>query len=143
MDIPDLTPDENYVIYGVRRLRTGFGYAVARSLKKKRLSFYIVHPTAHWIGEWQPARNVNELPVVPDAAVLCSPKEQGEAILKELHDAGVRRVYAAPGSIDEKARTYATAHEMELYEECPLLHVSGLGFPHNLHRFLVRLFRRS
>ena len=142
MKNPDLSLDETYVLYGVRRDRRGFGHAVAEKLESKGYSFFLVHPAATQIGPWAPVASVRELPVTPDAAILCTPGEECRAILEQLLGAQVVRVYAAPGATNDLGRSYARDHGMNLYEECPLLHLPGLGFPHNLHRKVLSLFGR-
>jgi predicted CoA-binding protein len=141
-EIPDLSRDLQYVLYGVSRKRRGFGYQVARTLDRKGFTFFIVHPETDAIDPWSPVRHVQDLPQTPDAAILCSPPEESRRILEELHRHGVTRVYAARGSVDDAGRAFAAGHDFSLWDECPLLHVQGLGFPHNLHRWLAALFGR-
>lgn len=136
----DLSRDETYLLYGVSRSRKGIGFSVADKLEQRGYTFFIAHPEAESIECWTPVRHASEIPEPADAAILCTPKEQCRQILEELNSAGVKRVYAAPGAIDDIGRNYARDHGMTLSERCPLLHVPGLGFPHNLHRRLAIWF---
>jgi len=137
---PDLSKDESYVLLGVRRDKKGFGNTVAQTLEARGYTFFVVHPEANQVGSWAAVPRLRELPGKPDAAILCTPAENARQILESLNLAGIRRVYAALGSVDEVGRVYAHDHGMDLYVECPLLHVTGLGFPHNLHRRIASLF---
>ena len=139
--LPDLSEDELYVLYGVSRKAKGFGFTVARALEKKGYTFFIVHPEVERIDEWYPIRRLADLTCKPNAALLCSPASESRRILEELHFAGVDKVYAAPGALDDAGRAFAADQEIRVCEECPLLHIHGLGFPHNLHRGILRLFR--
>jgi predicted CoA-binding protein len=140
MKHPDFSLDETYVIFGVSRSCKGFGYMVAESMEQRGYSFYIVHPEAEQIEGWTPVRHVRELPEKPNAAILCSPRDQSRRILEELYQADILRVYAAAGTVDNVGRAYARDHGVWLCEECPLLHVRNMGFPHNLHRRLAMIF---
>ena len=134
----DLSGRETCVVYGVSRRGRGFGFLVAKQLEKRGFTFGIVHPEAEHIGGWIPARHVKELTSLPDVAILCSPPARSGEILTELAEAGLRRVYASWGSMDQNGRDVARERGLEICEDCPLLHIDGLGFPHNLHRRWVR-----
>lgn len=134
MSNADLSRDEIYILYGVRRTMKGFGYSVADKLDRRGYSVFIAHPEAEHIDRFTPVRRAGDVPETPDAAILCTPKDQSRRILEEIREAGIQRVYATPGSIDELGRNYARDHDLSIHEGCPLLKIPGLGFPHNLHR---------
>jgi predicted CoA-binding protein len=136
----ELSKDLVYVIYGVSRSEKGFGYQVAEALSKRGFTIFVIHPDSDQIGHWHTKRHVTELHPRPDVALLCSPAEASGEILAELHEAGVKQVVAWKDSIDEAGIEYARLNKMELWADCPLLHVKGLGFPHNLHKGLRELF---
>lgn len=136
----ELSKDEVYVIYGVSRSGKGFGYQVAEALSKRGFTIFVIHPDSDLVGPWYTRRHVSELHPAPNVAVLCSPAEASSTILAELHSAGVKRVVAWKDSIDEDGMQFARSNGMELWADCPLLHVKGLGFPHNLHKGLKELF---
>jgi predicted CoA-binding protein len=140
MKIPDLSRDSTYALLGVKRNGKGFGNTLARTLEARGYTFFVVHPEAGSVGDWTAVRHPAELPLTPDAAILCTPASRSRQVLESLHSAGIRRVYAVGGSVDDVGRVYAHDHGMDLFVQCPLLHVSGLGFPHNLHRRLAGLF---
>jgi predicted CoA-binding protein len=140
MKIPDLSKDETYVLLGVKRDGKGFGQSVARTLAARGYTFFVVHPEANQIGSWTAVHHPSDLPQTPDAAILCTPPANSRQVLESLNRSGVRKVYAAPGSVDDVGRVYAHEHGMDLYVQCPLLRVAGLGFPHNLHRRIASLF---
>ena len=136
----ELSKDLVYVIYGVSRSEKGFGYQVAEALSSRGFTIFVIHPDSDQIGSWYTKRHVTELHPRPDVALLCNPPEASRAILAELHEAGVKQVVAWKDSIDTEGLEYARANKMDLWADCPLLHVKGLGFPHNLHKGLKELF---
>ena len=138
----DLSVDELYLLYGVSRHRRGFGYRVAVELERRGFTFFIVHPEAEQIDRWQPIRSLTQLSQTPHAAILCSPAAESGRILAELDKTGVRRVFASWGSLDQAGYAVAAERGLDVCEDCPLLHMKGLGFPHNLHRGIVRWMRR-
>jgi predicted CoA-binding protein len=140
MKTPDLSRDETYALLGVKRDGSGFGQRVAEALEARGYTFFVIHPDAEQVGSWTAVPSIRDLPDPPDAAILCTPRESARPILESLNHAGIKRVYAAPGSIDDPARIFAHDHGMSLYANCPLLHVGGLGFPHNLHRRIASFF---
>jgi len=140
MKIPDLSKDSTYALLGVKRNGKGFGNTLARTLEARGYTFYVVHPEAASVGDWTAVRHPGELPRTPDAAILCTPASHSRQVLESLNSAGIRQVYAVGGSVDDVGRVYAHEHGMDLFVQCPLLHVAGLGFPHNLHRRLAGLF---
>jgi predicted CoA-binding protein len=139
LQLPDLSREEIYVVYGVSRLRMGYGYRVAKTLEQRGFTIYVAHPVTERIGPWHPIRSVSSLDPVPDAAIICSPPESAVSIFTELAEAGVIRAYAWKGSVSESALMYARRRGIEVVADCPLLHVPKAGFPHNLHRGWIRL----
>ena len=129
-----------YVIYGVSRSKRGFGYQVAESMLKRGYSVSIIHPNTDRIGPWVTKHHVSEVEPRPDVAILCSPKSESRSILSELYEAGVSEVLAWKGSVDQAGVEFARQRNMYLQADCPLLHMKGLGFPHNFHRCLRELF---
>ena len=140
LQLPDLSPEGVYVVYGVSRLRMGYGYRVARCLERRGFTFFVAHPVTERIGPWYTIKHVSSLDRVPDAAIICSPPDSAMAIFTELAEAGVNRAYAWQGSITEPALMYARSAGVEVVVDCPLLHVPGMGFPHSLHRGWMRFF---
>jgi predicted CoA-binding protein len=136
----ELSRDLVYVIYGVSRSERGFGYQVAEAMSKRGFTIFVIHPDSDQIGPWYTKRHVTELHPKPDVALLCSPAGSSADILAELHEAGVKQVVAWKDSIDDAGMAFARKHRIELWADCPLLHVKGIGFPHNLHRGLHQLF---
>lgn len=136
----ELSRDLVYVIYGVSRSEKGFGYQVAEAMSKRGFTIFVIHPDSDRIGPWYTKRHVTELHPRPDVALLCSPAEASAGILAELHEAGVKQVVAWKDSIDEAGVEFAKKQKMALWADCPLLHVKGMGFPHNLHKGFKELF---
>lgn len=140
MKAPDLSRDETYALLGVKRDGSGFGQRVAETLNARGYTFFVIHPEVDQVGDWAAVPTVRDLPEIPDAAILCTPRDRARPILESLNHAGIKRVYAASGSIDELGMNYACDHGIDLYADCPLLHVGGLGFPHGLHRRIASFF---
>lgn len=136
----EFTRDLAYVIYGVSRSQRGFGYQVAESMLKRGYSVSVIHPSTDRIGPWITKHHVSEVEPAPDVAILCSPSSASRSILSDLHEAGVNRVLAWKGSVDRAGVEFARQQNMNLQADCPLLHMEGMGFPHNLHARLRQWF---
>lgn len=136
----ELSRDLVYVIYGVSRREKGFGYQVAEAMSERGFTLFVIHPEADRVGPWYTKRHATDLHPRPDVALMCSPAAASEGILSELRQAGVTQVVAWKDSIDDAGMEYAKKHGMSLWADCPLLHVKGMGFPHNLHKGLRDLF---
>jgi predicted CoA-binding protein len=143
LQLPDLSRDEIYVVYGVSRLRMGYGYRVAKLLQHRGFTFFVAHPITERIGPWYTIKHVTSLDRIPDAAIICSPPDSAMGIFSELSEAGVPRAYAWKGSVTEPALMYARSEGLDVVVDCPLLHMPRAGFPHNLHRGWMRHFGRN
>jgi predicted CoA-binding protein len=77
------------------------------------------------------------------AALLFTPPQETEKVLRDCVTAGVNRVWvhrgAGKGAGDDRSRSFCAEHGIELVQDlCPFMALPDAGFPHRLHAFFRR-----
>lgn len=139
--IEEFLSSETFVVVGVSRMRRGFGYVLYNDLKKKGYKVFPVNPNAKEIDGDRCFPDVHSLPVKVDCAVLVIPPSQAEAVVHEIADAGIQRVWMQQGAESDKAIEYCKQHGIDVVSgECIMMFLTPKAFPHNMHRWVRGAF---
>ena len=139
--IQDFLASETIAVVGVSHTKKGFGYTVYSDLKKNGYTVYPVNPNAADIDGEQCYPNVKSLPGKVDAAILVIPPSQTEAVVREISEAGIPRVWMQRGAESEEAIKHCEEKGVSVVSgECILLFLTPRAFPHNIHRWVRESF---
>ena len=137
-----LTHGVGVVIYGLSRKGEGFSWSIFRHMARTfpGIRWQAVHPEEPRFAKIPCSATVKGIKPVPDLAIIVL---RGNAAIDALNDAaaaGVKRVWfpmtGSRQALDEAARL-----GMLVRTDCPLCHTPKAGFPHNTHRWLMRVFK--
>ena len=75
--------------------------------------------------------------------ILVTPPTATAQLVREVADAGIRRVWMQQGAESDEAVRYCEQHGVKVvHHQCILMFSEPAAFPHRFHRGLVRLFGR-
>ena len=86
------------------------------------------------------ARAINP---APNSAVIVLKADDAPAALEDAKAGGVKQAWLVLGAATRENLDYARSIGLPAISGCPLLFLHGMGFPHNLHRGIARLFRQA
>ncbi|MGE5314865.1 MAG: CoA-binding protein [Acidobacteriota bacterium] len=127
-------------IAGVSRNEKKFGSVVMKSLKAKGYRMLPIHPEASELEGERCYRSIGDLPETPGGLVLVVHPEQTELLVKEAHEAGIRRIWMQTGAESDRAIAYCRERGIEsIHHECILMFAEPAEFFHRAHRFINKL----
>ncbi len=129
-------------ILGVSRDPKAFSRQAYAFLHSNGYELYPVNPNTETIEGQKCYPSIESLPDV-QAAVFFTPPRVSEQLLPLCKDKGIVNVWFQQGSADQTVLELAGSLGMSYRDSCVFLHHPESGFPHNLHRFMVKVFSRD
>jgi predicted CoA-binding protein len=145
--IHDFLAQKRIAVVGVSKNPADFSRYVFHELQRRN---YDVVPVNRLGGtlEGRPCyARVQDIWPPVDGALLLTPPESTELVVKDCAQAGVSRVWmhrgVGVGAVSGSAATFCRQHGISVVEgACPLMFMRPPGFPHNLHGSLLKLCHR-
>jgi len=131
-------------VVGVSRDPKDFSRQVFRAFVERGYDVVPVN-TAGGEMEGRPAaRGVGDVQPPPEAALLMTPPDATDQVVRECVDAGVKRVWmhrgGGTGAVSPSAVAVCRERGIEVVDgECPFMFLPGSGWFHGVHRFFKRL----
>ena len=141
--IDDFLSQKTLALVGVSRDGKGFGNAVRKELAAKGYTLLLVHPQADAIEGTRCVRAIKDVADRVGGVILVTPPAATAQLVREVADAGIRRVWMQQGAESDEAVRYCEQHGVKVvHHQCILMFSEPAAFPHRFHRGLVRLFGR-
>ena len=126
-----------FALFGASAKKKKFGNMILAAMKKKGYTIYPVHPTAKLIDNQIAYNSLNQLPKVPDAAIIVIPPHEAEHAANEAIVAGIKNIWFQQGAESEKAVRFCELSGINVVSgECILMFLDHSGFPHNIHKWV-------
>ncbi len=141
--IGEFLGQKTLALVGVSRGGKKFGNSVLKDLAGKGYRVFPVHPSAEMIGGVRCWPDLKSLPEPVGGVVVVVPPEQTDRVVRDAHEAGIRRVWMQPGAESPEAVRFCEEQGMRVVEgECILMFAEPVRSIHGLHRGLWRLLGR-
>lgn len=103
---------DRWAVVGASEDRSKFGNITFRELKRRGKRVYPVNPKAT-VVEGEPCYpSLSALPEKVERVLIVVPPKQGERVVREAAEAGIKQVWFQPGAESEAAVAYCRAHGM-------------------------------
>jgi hypothetical protein len=136
--IDDFISQPSLAIVGVSRKGNKFGNNAFKELKAKGYKLYLVHPSAEIIEGQQSYPNFKALPQAVGGVLVVVPPVQAEKVVREAHEAGIKRVWLQQGAESQAAIQYGEQNGMSVvYGKCILMFAQPIRFFHKPHRWVM------
>lgn len=131
--VEDFIAQKSLAIIGVSRGGHKFGNMAYRELKAKGYKIYAIHPEADTL-EGDPAyKSVASLPEKVGGVVTVVPPTQTEQVVRQVAEAGIKRVWMQQGSESEAAIRFCKENGIsEVHGECIMMYEVNTSF-HKFH----------
>lgn len=129
-------------VLGLSRNPKSFSRQAYDFLKSKGYEMYPVNPSAGIIEGQKSYDSVASLPEL-EAAIFFTPPRVSETLLPECRKKGIMEVWFQPGSADDAVMNLADELGVKYENSCVFLHHPEAGFPHNVHRFIMRVLGKD
>lgn len=141
--IDDFLAQKSLALCGVSRSGKGFGNLVRKQLQAAGYELLLVHPEAESI-EGQPCvRQLRDVAGKVGGVVLVTPPEVTAKLVREVAEAGIRRVWMQQGAESEDAVRFCEAAGLTaIHGQCILMFAQPVRGIHRLHRWVRGVFGR-
>ena len=142
-DIEHFLGKKRLAVVGVSHNPKDFTRSLFRELRKRGYDLAPVNPAASEIeGIPCVARLSDVRPPVEAVLLLTSPRVTGSVAL-ECAEAGVETVWmyraVGAGAVNQEAVRFCKSKGIRVIAgECPYMFLPNTGFPHSLHRFIMK-----
>jgi len=135
--VEEFLAQKKIAVVGVSRKKTKFGNAIYRELKQKGYTVFPINPNMTAFENDICYPNLLSLPESIDAVVINVSPDQTIKVLREAHQAGIRKVWLQQGSQSEDAIKYCEENEIEcVTNECILMFAQPSAFIHRAHKWV-------
>ncbi|HRY13669.1 MAG TPA: CoA-binding protein [Syntrophomonadaceae bacterium] len=129
-------------VLGLSRNPKAFSRQAYSFLLSKGYDLYPVNPNADSIDGQTCYPTVDALPSVQGAIFFTPPQITAELLpLCQRH--GIKDVWFQQGAADPKVLKEASQLGISYVDSCVFMHHPESGFPHNVHRFMVKIFGKG
>ena len=104
---------QRWAVVGASEDRSKFGNITFRELQRRGKEVYPVNPKATEVEGEICYPSLTALPAHVDRVLIVVPPEQGELVVKDAAEAGLRKVWFQPGAESEAALAFCEAQGME------------------------------
>lgn len=130
-------------VVGVSRSGKKFGNEIYKELKGRGYEVYAVHPEMDQINGDPCYKDVLSLQGKVEGVVVCVPPQKGEAVVRQVGQAGIRHLWLQMGADSPQLVSLARQLGMSVVAgKCILLYEEPVRSFHSFHRFFARLFGR-
>lgn len=127
-----------FAVLGLSRDPKAFSRQIYAFLSAQGYEMLIVNPNADFIDDQTCYQTVESLPEV-DAAIFFTKPRITEAVLPSCKEKGIVDAWFQQGSADDTVMKMAGELGIDYKSSCVFLQFSNTGFPHNLHRFVMKI----
>ena len=138
--VEDFLIHRTVAVVGVSRGGKKFGNTIYKELKSKNYTVYPINPNAEKIGNDTCYPNLRSLPEPVEGVVIVVPPEQTEAVMRDVVDVGIPRVWLQQGAESDVAIAYGEKHGVNIvHGECILMFAEPAAFGHRAHRWIWKI----
>ena len=144
--VNDFLAQKRIAVAGVSRVKSHHpaGNLIFERLKTAGHDVFPVNPNMQSFEGERCYPDLKSIPGGVDGVVVITRPETTEAIVRDCHDAGVRRVWmhqsmANGSSVSPAAVDYCRQHDISVIAgACPMMYGDGVDFGHNCMRLLMK-----
>ncbi len=140
-EIDEFLSSESFAVVGVSRSQKKFGNVIFAELRKKGKRVYGINRNASQMKGDNFYPDFKSLPEKVDAAIInIRPQESLQAV-KEAHASGVGKIWIQQGAQSVEAIQFCQDKGISVINDmCILMFSEADKFPHNLHKWVLKLF---
>ena len=139
--VDDFLSQKKIAVVGVSRKKTKFGNAIYKELKQKGYQVYPINPNINKFEEDTCYPNLLSLPDKIDAVIINVPPVQTVKVVKEVKEAGIKKVWLQQGSQSDAAVKFCEENGIEcVSNECILMFAQPSAFIHRAHKWVWGVF---
>lgn len=146
-NIEDFLAQKRIALVGASRAPGSFSASVLQEFCQRGYDMVPVNPKNEELFGRKCFAHVQDIEPPVDAALLMTPPQVTEEVVRDCAEAGIRRVWmhraGGAGAVSEKAVQFCQEHGIRVVAgECPLMFLSRSAAVHRIHGFLRKITGR-
>jgi uncharacterized protein len=138
--IQNFIDQKRIALAGASRSGKKFGNMAYKELKERGYEVYLVHPEAKEIDGEPCYPNLASLQGKVGGVLICLPASQGDAVLREAAEAGIKRVWLQQGAENMELLKLGQELGLEVVSgKCILMYAPPVRSFHRWHRGFMKL----
>jgi uncharacterized protein len=138
--IQNFIDQKRIALAGASRSGKKFGNMAYKELKERGYEVYLVHPEAKEIDGEPCYPNLASLQSKVGGVLICLPASQGDAVLREAAEAGIKRVWLQQGAENMELLKLGQELGLEVVSgKCILMYAPPVRSFHRWHRGFMKL----
>ena len=139
--VGEFVAQKSLALAGASRGGKKFGNTILKELREKGYTVYPVHPEVKDIDGVACAPSLAALPEAVGGLVLVVPPAESAKLVREAHDAGIRRVWMQQGAESAEAIAFCHDNGIDVVSgECLLMYIEPVQGVHSFHRWVWKIF---
>ena len=135
--VEEFLSSKKIAVVGVSRKPAKFGNAIYRELKQKDYQVFPINPNLNVFDGDTCYPDLLSLPEKIDAVIVNVPPIQTEKVVREVRDAGIKKVWLQQGSQSLAAVKYCEENGIDcISNECILMFAQPSAFIHRAHKWV-------
>ncbi len=144
--IEDFYSNKMIAVIGASRKKSKFGGMLLKELLARNYEAIPVNPHAESIQGKNCFKTVKDIPEKIDVAIAVVPAQEQEKVVLESAEAGIKTLWLhehiMKGVTNPKAVYLCEEKGLNcIVGFCPLMFLPKTGFPHNIHRTILKVFK--
>jgi predicted CoA-binding protein len=140
INVKDFVSQRHIAIIGASRTGKKFGNYAMKELKQRDYMITPVHPSAEFIDGVKAYANLKSIPEPVDGVLIVVPPDQTEKVVREVAEAGIKRVWMQQGSESEDAIRFCNEKDIPVVSgECIMMFAHDTAVLHRMHHWIWRL----
>ena len=135
--VNEFLAQKKIAVVGVSRNKKKFGNTIYNELKQKGYQVYPINPNLNEYEGTICYPDLLSLPEEIDAVIINVPPAQTEQVVKEVKDAGIKKVWLQQGSQSDTAVKFCEENGIDcVSNECILMFAQPTAFFHRAHKWV-------
>lgn len=138
--INDFIARKNVAVIGVSSVNSKFGNMIYKELKERGYNVIQYHKELSMLNGDKCYNTIQEISSKSEWVIINTKPNQTKLIIKELNQAGAKKIWIQKGSESNESIQYCKENEIEFVDkECILMYAEPVKSVHRFHRFILNM----
>lgn len=142
-EINNFLSAEKIAFFGVSGSGKKFSNEIYKTMIEKGYKLYPINPNSKNINGTECVEKFSDLKEDIKFGIFMTPKSITKDLISDAHSKGLEYIWIQPGSESLETLEFCYDNKIKVItNQCILLYLEGKKFPHNLHKFILKILNK-
>ena len=142
-DINTFLSAEKIAFFGVSRTGKKFSNEVYKAMIEKGYKLYPINPNTANIDGTECVEKFSDIKEEIKYGIFMTPKSITKDLISDAHSKGLKYIWIQPGSESLETLEFFNNNKIKVItNQCIFMYLEGKKFPHNLHKFILKILNK-